>query len=122
MKQIIKIENNEKGLLASSILEELSVMIQKNTGIEELYLEKAIVSDTKGEINLFLQILIDVGVSITASLIYDYIKMIVKSKLNLFKKYTEDQAAKLNVHLNNEIKTITIDCDSSSNEINITIE
>lgn len=48
--------------------------------------------------------------------------MIVKSKLNLFKKYTEDQAAKLNVHLNNEIKTITIDCDSSSNEINITIE
>lgn len=29
MKQIIKIENNEKGLLASSILEELSVMIQK---------------------------------------------------------------------------------------------
>lgn len=91
-------------------------------GIEDLYLEKAIVSDTKGEINLFLQILIDVGVSITASLIYDYIKMIVKSKLNLFKKYTEDQAAKLNVHLNNEIKTITIDCDSSSNEINITIE
>lgn len=76
---LIIIENVDKDTLGSFILLRLSNVILNNPDILYANLVKGTTENTKSEINLALQIMIDIGQNVAVCLIYDYLKSIFKS-------------------------------------------
>ena len=119
---MVIIKNSENNLLASVILDELSNTFSNVIPKNDIKIAKTVLDNTKGEINLFLQLLTDLSISIIASMAYDFIKMFIQSKLKLMKNSLNQNEVKLTLESNENIKTISIIYNQLTDEIDITIK
>ena len=78
-ENLVIVENVDSDILGSFVLGQLSDVVSTNLDIENTKLIKGTAENTKGEVNLALEILMNVGTSIVGAIIYDSLKKIFKS-------------------------------------------